>query len=147
MGVSIPNDYDVDVTSLPTIYVGSVGPVGPVTVDGIPDTYHIDITNIPKINLSIDPLKLTIDPLKIEPMDISFRLKEIPSVRAHVPMNYCLGLSLLGIELANLRLCGESQVITEPYKPNPCEVCGPLQSTGTLDPTHVVGSVLTLKED
>lgn len=142
MGVSIPSNYDhdVDVTSLPTITVGSVGPVGPVTVNGIPDTYHIDITHLPKIELSIDPLK-------IEPLDISLRLKEIPSVRAHIPMNYCVGLSLLGFELANVRLCGESQIITEPYRPNPCEVCGHPRLTGTLDPTHKYDTVLRLMED
>jgi hypothetical protein len=142
MGVSIPNTYehDVDVTSLPTITVGSVGPVGPVTVNGIPDTYHIDITHLPKIQLSVDPLK-------IEPIDVSLRLKEIPSIRAHVPMNYCVGLSMLGIELVNVRLCGESQVITEPYRPNPCEVCDKPQLLGTLDPTHGVETVLSIRED
>lgn len=139
MGVSIPSTYehDVDVTSIPTITVGSVGPV---TISGIPDTYHIDITHLPKISLSIDPLK-------IEPLDLSLRLKEIPSIRAHVPMNYCVGLSLLGFELANIKLCGESQVITEPYQPNPCEVCGRPRLTGTVDPSHGTSTVLTLLED
>jgi hypothetical protein len=28
------------------------------------------------------------------------------------------------VELLSLRLCGEAQVITEPYHPNPCETCG-----------------------
>jgi hypothetical protein len=28
------------------------------------------------------------------------------------------------MELMCLRLCGEAQMITEPYHPNPCEVCG-----------------------
>jgi hypothetical protein len=23
-----------------------------------------------------------------------------------------------------IRLCGEAQIITEPYRPNPCESCG-----------------------
>lgn len=147
MGVSVPSAYDidVDVTSLPTIIVGGVGPVGPVTVDGIPDSYtidttnKIDITNLPKIAISIDPLT-------IEPIDISVRLKEIPSIRAHVPMNYCVGFSLFGIELANVRLCGESQIITEPYRPNPCEICGPVGQTGNVDPTHGSNAVLGIKE-
>lgn len=138
MGVNVPSTYehDVDVTSIPTITIGSVGPV---TISGIPDTYHIDITNLPKISLSIDPLK-------IEPLDISFKLKEIPAIRAHVPMNYCVGLSLLGFELANIRLCGESQVITEPYRPNPCEICGSPRMLGTVDPDKGFDTVLTLKE-
>lgn len=139
MGVSIPNTYehDVDVTSFPTITMGSVGPV---TIAGIPDTYHIDITHLPKIRLSIDPLR-------IEPIDVSLRLKEIPSIRAHIPMNYCLGLAFLGVELVNLKLCGESQVITEPYKPNPCEVCGPPRLTRASDSAENTDTISKLKED
>ena len=52
------------------------------------------------------------------------RLKEIPSIRTHVPAYFTLGFSILGYELACARLCGEAQVITEPYDPNPCEHCG-----------------------
>ena len=140
MGVNVPSTYehDVDVTSIPTITIGSVGPV---TLNGIPSSYDIDIdiNKLPKISLGIDPLK-------IEPMDVSVRLKEIPSVRAHLPMNYCVGLSLLGFELANIRLCGESQVITEPYKPNPCEICGNPRMIGTVDGSQDYSTVLTLKE-
>lgn len=145
MGVSIPNTYehDVDVTSFPTIKMGTVGPV---TIAGIPDTYHIDITHLPKIQLSIDPLKIAIDPLKIEPMDVSLRLKEIPSIRAHVPANYCVGLAVLGIELVNVRLCGESQLITEPYHPNPCEVCGQPRLASVTGSTDGADTVLRLKE-
>lgn len=52
------------------------------------------------------------------------RLKEFPSIRAHIPALFSLGLSILGFELVCARLCGEAQVITEPYEPNPCEHCG-----------------------
>jgi len=48
-------------------------------------------------------------------------LKEIPSVRVHLPLDYRLGFSVLGAEILCLRLCGQGQVITEPYAPNPCE--------------------------
>jgi hypothetical protein len=37
------------------------------------------------------------------------------------------------MELLSLRLCGEAQIITEPYEPNPCEICG--SSRHTID-TH-----------
>lgn len=121
MCVSTPSsfDVDVDVDSIPPIKVSSVGPVGPVMVDGIPDTYHIHIEELPKIELSIDPIT-------IKPVDISLRLKEIPSVRGHLPADFCVGMSVLGLELVSIRLCGEAQVITEPYRPNPCEYCGQL---------------------
>ena len=64
-----------------------------------------------------------IDPLTINPLDVSVSIKEIPSVRAHVPANFTVGISLLGLQLFCIRLCGEAQVITEPYKPSPCEQC------------------------
>jgi hypothetical protein len=63
-------------------------------------------------------------PLTVELRPIDLRLKEIPSVRTHVPALFTLGLSVLGFELVCARLCGEAQVITEPYEPNPCEHCG-----------------------
>jgi len=138
MGVHIPSAYDVDVTSIPPIHVSSVGPVGPVTVNGIPDTYHIDITNIPKIELNIDPIE-------IKPLDVSLRLKEIPSIRGHLPADFCVGFSLLGIEIAQVRLCGEAQVITEPYQPNPCEVCRTPVRSDSTDPAHTINTVLNLK--
>jgi hypothetical protein len=90
-----------------------IGPVGPVTLAGIPDTFHFYVEKLPKIQIGVDPVELSI------------RLKEIPSVRAHVPADFSLGVSILGIDLVCFRLCGEAQVITEPYRPNPCERCGP----------------------
>lgn len=117
MGVNIPSHFShdvdiVDIDGFPTTYTMNTN------VNGIPDTYHIDVTHLPKIQLSIDPLE-------IKPIDVSLRLKEIPSIRAHLPADFCVGFSLLGVEIAKLRLCGEAQVITEPYIPNPCEVCTP----------------------
>jgi len=63
------------------------------------------------------------------------RLKEIPSIRTHVPALFTLGLSVLGYELLCAKLCGEAQVITEPYHPNPCEHCGQVPRTPTPVPT------------
>jgi hypothetical protein len=97
----------------------------------IPTSYSFDITHIPKISIGLDPIT-------IEPLDVSVRLKEIPSIRTHVPANFTLGLSVLGYDLACVRLCGEAQVITEPYEPNPCEHCGRVHRT----PVPVPGSVL-----
>jgi hypothetical protein len=118
MGVSIPTHYDVDVDVDP-VEVTKVGAVGPVTVDGIPDTFHIDVQHLPKIQVGLDPVTLTVNPV-----DVGIRLEKIPDIRGHLPADFSVGLSLLGVELACVRLCGEAQVITEPYRPNPCEACG-----------------------
>jgi hypothetical protein len=93
----------VGVSSLPDLKISEIGPMGPLTLAGIPDRYTVGISSLPDLNL---------------------RIKEIPSIRAHVPANFRLGISLLGVELAGLQLCGEAQIITEPYVPNPCERCG-----------------------
>lgn len=107
---------------------GTFGAVGPVTLSGIPDDYTFRIAEQAKIEFGVDPLEgtVTINPVQLNlgPIETSLSIKEIPSVRTHLPVNYCVGFSFLGIELAAVRLCGEGMVITEPYKPNPCEVCG-----------------------
>lgn len=80
----------------------------------IPTDYTMGISKLPLIDLNLRPIQ-------IQPMDISFRIKEIPSIRAHLPVDYKVGFSLLGREMACVHLCGQGQVITEPYVPYPCE--------------------------
>lgn len=135
--VTVADVYDlppVDVASLPPVGVSSlpdlkiseiseIGPMGPLTLAGIPDRYTVGISSLPDLNL---------------------RLKEIPSIRAHVPANFRLGISVLGVELAGLHLCGEAQIITEPYVPNPCERCG--SPRPLPDSSREVTAVLRLKD-
>jgi hypothetical protein len=131
LGVDIPTSYDVLVDApLPPVTVAKVGAVGPVTVDGIPDTFHINVDKLPKIQLGVDPLT-------INPVDVTIAISRIPDVRAHLPADFSVGLSILGVELMCLRLCGEAQMITEPYRPNPCEVCGePRRQPIELEPAR-----------
>ncbi|HUN43486.1 MAG TPA: hypothetical protein VMU81_24590 [Acetobacteraceae bacterium] len=107
-----------------------------VDLSGIPDSYTIGITEVPKIEIDLDPIQIHLDPIEIRPLDLSFRLKEIPSVRAHLPLDYRVCLSVLGFELLGVRLCGEAQVITEPYVPNPCECGYPVQQMAVAPITH-----------
>jgi hypothetical protein len=107
---------------------GSIGAVGPVTIDGIPSSYTFDVSHLPKIQIGVDPLTST---LTLQPIQSNISIKEIPSVRAHLPANYALAFSLFGFEIAAITLCGEGQIITEPYRPNPCEVCGASRSVAT----------------
>ncbi|MEP7000984.1 MAG: hypothetical protein ABI969_10940 [bacterium] len=111
----------VDVNSLPDLRITDIGPVGPVTLAGIPSNYTVGVTSLPDVNI---------------------RIREIPSVRAHIPANFRLGFSLLGVELAALHLCGEAQIITEPYVANPCEGCGPPRQVPPR--ANDVGAILRL---
>lgn len=93
---------------------------------GIDLGLDLDISGIPTsytLAARLEPLSMSLDlaPVEIKPVDFSLRVKEIPSVRVHLPLDYRLGLSVLGLDLLCLRLCGQGQVITEPYVPNPCE--------------------------
>jgi hypothetical protein len=68
--------------------------VDPLDVDISPTTFglNLDVTHIadiPKITIGVDPIT-------INPLDVSVRLKEIPSIRAHIPANFAIGLSVLG---------------------------------------------------
>lgn len=120
--LGVPNPLNVDLGggittdltgSLGTVLSGALGAIGPLTLAGIPDTFHIDIDKLPKIHLGVDPI------------DLNLRIKEFPSIRGHLPADFSVGLSILGFELLCIRLCGEAQIITEPYHPNPCEICEP----------------------
>lgn len=104
----IPSNYTVDM---------SLDLVSPVELAGIPSSYQLDITALPKIQIGLDPIT-------INPLDLSVAITQIPSVRAHVPAHFAVGFSIFGFQLASIQLCGEAQVITEPYVPNPCEPCG-----------------------
>ena len=116
---------DVDVNSLADLRITDIGSVGPVHLAGIPDSYTVSISSLPDLNM---------------------RIKEIPSIRAHIPASFRLGFSLFGVELASLNLCGEAQIITEPYVPNPCERCSPPRiATNVTDQSGVVGGVLRIK--
>jgi hypothetical protein len=149
VSVSIPTSYDIDLD-----LGGALGAVGPVTVAGIPTSFSLDLALPPTIQLALQPLTLepiTLEPVSatvdigsipaitLNPVSLNVALTQIPNVRAHVPSNYSVGLSLFGIEVFAIRLCGETQVITEPYKPNPCEICGPLE--GFENPLIPVGAV------
>jgi hypothetical protein len=116
MGVDIPQPFVSKIT----------GPVGPVTVDGIPDTFHINVDALPKIQLGIDPV--TLNPveatLTLKPIDVTMSIDRLPDIRAHLPADFTVGMSVLGVELMAVRLCGEAEMITEPYRPGPCEVAG-----------------------
>jgi hypothetical protein len=144
--MGVPSSFDIDVTDLPSITVSSVGPIGPVTIAGIPNPFHIAIDNIPKIQLGIDKVQLGIDPLEVKPLSISMALKEIPNIRGHLPADFSVGLSVMGLELLCVRLCGEAQIITEPFHPNPCERCGatltpvPVPGIGTVVPANPAAS-------
>lgn len=121
--VGIPDEYDIDLDF-----------IGPLQLAGIPNSFNIDVQHIPKIAIGVDPLAINItnipkisvglDPVEIKPLDVSVRLTEIPSIRGHLPANFTVGISVLGLQLIAIKLCGEAQMITEPYKPNPCERCG-----------------------
>jgi len=93
---------DVDLSGIPTDFDIDLG--------GIPKDFTLDVTNLPRI--------------EIAPLQVSLAITQIPAIRTHIPSTYTVGLSVLGYELVALRLCGETQVITEPFRPNPCEICG-----------------------
>lgn len=115
----VPDEIDLDVD---LDFVG-----GPLEISGIPTAFSLAVTDLPKIEVGLDPITinpLTINPLTINPLEVSVRIKEIPQVRAHIPADFSASLSLLGFPVLCLRLCGEAQVITEPYQRNPCEHCG-----------------------
>ncbi len=111
MSVGFPNPWTINLTGGSHIDLDGAMDLA---FSGIPTEYGMRLREIAPISISLAPME-------IKPMDISFRLKEIPSIRAHLPLNYKVAVSLLGAEVFKLQLCGQGQLITEPYIPNPCE--------------------------
>jgi hypothetical protein len=128
----LPTTYTINAASIPRIRLGIEEiPRVRLAVEEIPSV-HLSIEKIPKIQLGVDPVEL--------------RLTEFPSIRGHLPADFSVGLSVLGMDLAAIRLCGEAQIITEPYRPNPCEICTPMPQSqidrdaapAPLDPTREI---------
>jgi len=105
---------------------------GSLGITGLPSSYSIAVTQLPKLSLGVDPLTTTLrlEPLQVEPVTVRLALTEVPQTRTHLPADFTVGLTVLGLPLLSLRLCGEAQVVTEPYRPNPCERCGAPNRTG-----------------
>lgn len=117
--VEISGGMDVDLG-------GTIGLGGSIGLTGLPSDYSIDITGIPKITLGVDPLEatLTLRPVTLNPVSLNLAITDLPEQRMHLPADFTVGLSVLGMQLLCIRLCGEAQMINEPYRPNPCEHCG-----------------------
>ena len=127
MGVELPDTFKTKI----------IGPIGPVTIDGIPDHFHITVEDpLPKIQIGVDPI--TLKPveatLTLKPLDVTIRIDRIPDIRAHLPADFSVGMSVLGMELMSIRLCGEAQMITEPYVAGPCEQVGDPETGPKLAP-------------
>lgn len=103
-------------------------------LSGIPSDFTLDVKHIPRI--------------EIAPLEVSVAITRIPSIRTHIPSNYTVGLSVLGYELVAVRLCGETQLITEPFRPDPCEICGRVhREPGDMTHLEPVGTVVQPKAE
>lgn len=98
-----------NLTHLPRIEFGDINVTSTSTVT---TTSDVSIKELPKVVIEADTRSN---------LDVS--IKEIPDIRAHMPSHYNLGISLFGVEIVSFSLCGESQFITEKYKPRRMEVC------------------------
>jgi hypothetical protein len=130
-GVDIPSEYtthidsngtafvvdanldDIRITQFPTINLGEISTrvkeFPRLTVDS-----NVAVTQLPPINTNVAIKELP---------EIKVALTSIPDTRVHLPANFNLGLSVLGICLVNVSLCGEAQIITEKYVPRRMEIC------------------------
>lgn len=112
-------ESSVNIPSTYTIHVGSDGTMFHVDAD----LDNIHVKELPTIKLEEIKVNVTnIPPIKTT-SQVDLAIKEIPDTRVHLPANYHLGVSVLGICLLKVSLCGEGQIITEKYKPRRMELC------------------------
>jgi hypothetical protein len=111
--------------NIPTSYTIHVGSDGTIQVDA--DLDNIRVKELPRIELGDINMRLKELPRIELSADtrsaINLAITEIPDIRAHLPAHFDFGMSILGIELWNLSICGEAQVITEKYVPRRVELC------------------------
>ena len=79
---------------------------------------NVAVTQLPELNLRVRELPEIKSSSKVD-----IAITQLPDTRVHLPANYSIGLSVLGVCLVNLSLCGEAQVITEKYVPRRMEIC------------------------
>jgi hypothetical protein len=130
-GVEIPSEYtahidsngtafvvdanldDIHIKEFPTINLGEISTrvkeIPRLTVDS-----NVAVTQLPPINTNVAIKELP---------EIKVALTSIPDTRVHLPANFNVGLSVLGVCLVNVSLCGEAQIITEKYVPRRMEIC------------------------
>jgi hypothetical protein len=82
--LGVPNPLTIDLEST----VGS-DLSGSGTLDGLPSTYHINIDHLPKIHWGIDPVDLTV---KLKPVDLNLAIKDLASIRGHLPADFSVAL-------------------------------------------------------
>ncbi len=135
----IPSGFTVGVTDVAQVPVS-------LTVEKIP-TLHLSIDEIPPVHVSVDalpPIHVSVDklpPINVELAPVEIRLTEVPSTRVHIPADFAVSLSMMGMDFGSIRLCGEAQVITEPYRPNPCEICSRSTAVDPIGPIRPVDPV------
>ena len=104
---------DIHIKEFPKIELGDINvrvkEVPRLTVDS-----NVAVTQLPPINTNISIKEIP---------EIKFALTSLPDTRVHLPANFNVGLSVLGVCLVNLSLCGEAQIITEKYVPRRMELC------------------------
>ncbi len=75
------------------------------------------------LELKLDPLELRLDPVKVDlgldniNVCLSLAFTEFPRMQMHMPKKYDFGLTLLGVQVFNFSICGESSVITQDNPP------------------------------
>lgn len=111
--VNIPNAYTI------TLAGGADLDLDNVRIKEIP-VIRLDtaIKEIPKVTADIGLDNVRIRELPKIDADIG-----IKPTRVHMPMNTQICVSVLGINLLKLSLCGENMMITEPYVPLRSERC------------------------
>lgn len=138
--ISLPDVYKIRVLEAPTNYtittdagledihikeIPEIQLKSDSTVDaGLKDIHikEVRIQEFPKIELESNSTLSSNSAVNLN-SDNNIRIKEIPEIRAHVPMNFNFGIKFWGVEFLVFSLCGELQLITEKYVPNRWERC------------------------
>ena len=65
-----------------------------------------------KVDMGLDDVKVDMGLDNIN-VCMSFAIKEFPSMRVHFPIDFALGIKMLGMEVLGFNICGKAMVLTE----------------------------------
>jgi len=124
VAISIPQPFelDIDLSSSSNINLGgsmttkmTLDPITirPLEVDMGLDNVNVDmgLDNV-KVDMGLDKVKVDMGLDNIN-VCMSFAIKEFPSMRMHMPMDYSFGIKLFGMEMLGFSICGKSMIVTE----------------------------------
>jgi hypothetical protein len=115
VNVGIPQPFELDVDLSTTNSMNISGNMNTkITLDPItikPVSIDMGLNDV-NVDMGLDNMKVDMGLDNVN-VCMSFAIKEFPSMRMTMPMDYNFGIKMMGMEVLGFSICGKSMMITE----------------------------------